>query len=121
MKTHRDMEIWQNGLQMVKDVYSLTRIFPKKERNGLADQVRRAAVSIPANIAEGTAGGSYRELRHFYRIAMGSLVELETLWLLSLNLNCITKVEYEFLQNQIVSLTAQLSGILKSIESKPNT
>lgn len=120
MKSHKDLEIWQHGLQLVKDVYSLTRIFPKKERNGLADQVRRAAVSIPANIAEGSAVDSKKELRYFYRAALGNLAELETLWLLSFNLNCITSMEYEFLQRQIVSLSTQLSDAIRSIESQHN-
>lgn len=73
------LEIWQEGMAVVKDIYRTTGSWPKAEFYGLTAQVRRAAVSIPANIAEGVGRGTAREAGHFARIALGSLYELDTL------------------------------------------
>jgi four helix bundle protein len=78
MGTHRDLRVWQEAMKLVAAVYRETAAYPKDERYGLAIQTRRAAVSIPANIAEGAARNSTRELAQFLGIASGSLAELET-------------------------------------------
>ena len=79
IKSYKDLEIWQDGVQLVEDVYKLTGKFPKEEQFGLTSQMRRAAVSIPANVAEGYARNHRPELRQFLYVALGSLAELETL------------------------------------------
>lgn len=76
--THRDLLAWQEAMTLVDLVYRDTESFPKRERFGLAMQVRRAAVSVPSNIAEGAAGNSTREFIQFLGIACGSLAEVET-------------------------------------------
>jgi four helix bundle protein len=77
-KNFRDLKVWQLGMQLAEEVYRLTQQFPKHEIYGLTSQIQRAAVSIPANIAEGHANGSTKEFARFLGIAQGSLAELET-------------------------------------------
>ena len=78
VKSYRDLEVWQLGLDLVETVYRCTAEFPKSEIFGLTAQMRRAAVSIPSNIAEGQARSSSKEFLHFLSIALGSLAELAT-------------------------------------------
>ena len=80
--SHYDLIVWQEAMRLAKDVYAASATFPKEDRYGLASQMRRAAVSVPSNIAEGAARGSLPELVRFLLIARGSLLELDTqLWL----------------------------------------
>ncbi len=79
----RSLKVWQLGMQLAEEVYQLSQHFPKHETYGLGSQIQRAAVSIPANIAEGHAMGSTREFLRFLAIAQGSLAELETHLILS--------------------------------------
>ena len=79
----KDLVVWQKAMDMVTEVYKLTDGFPKREVYSLTDQIRRAAVSVPSNIAEGQAHYSHREFRHFLRHSAGSLAELETQLLLA--------------------------------------
>ena len=74
----RDLRVWQLGMQLAEEVYRVSEQFPKAERYGLVSQIQRAAVSIPANIAEGHATGSTKQFLRFLGIAQGSLAELET-------------------------------------------
>jgi four helix bundle protein len=78
VKSFRDLEVWQIGLDLVETIYRCTAEFPKSEMYGLSAQMRRAAVSIPSNIAEGQARSSSKEFLHFLSYALGSLAELET-------------------------------------------
>ena len=78
MKTHKDLDIWKLGIDLVKKIYILTDSFPLSERYGLSSQMQRCAVSIPSNIAEGSARQSKKEYIQFLYIALGSLSELET-------------------------------------------
>jgi four helix bundle protein len=75
---HKDLDVWKKGIDSVLEIYRLSDAFPKTEIYGLTDQLRRAAVSIPSNIAEGAARGSDKEFIHFLYIALGSLAEAET-------------------------------------------
>jgi four helix bundle protein len=77
-KTHKDLIVWNKSMDLVEDIYRITETFPKKEIYGLTSQLRRAAVSIPSNIAEGSARQNTRELIQFLYIALGSLSEIET-------------------------------------------
>ena len=86
IKTHKDLKVWQEAMKLAKEVYRLTAGFPREEVYGLTSQMRRAAVSVPSNIAEGAARASSREFTQFLYIALGSLSELETQWLLALEL-----------------------------------
>jgi four helix bundle protein len=78
VKTHKDLDVWKEAMSLARAVYALTQSFPKEEVYGLTDQIRRSAVSVPSNIAEGAARGSDKDFIKFLSIALGSLAELET-------------------------------------------
>ena len=78
LRTHKDLEVWKQSIDLVSTVYRISKTFPHEERYGLANQMRRAAVSIPSNIAEGAGRGSRKEFSQFLHIALGSLSEVET-------------------------------------------
>lgn len=78
IKSHKDLHAWQQSMDLVEMIYKLTSNFPDAEKFGLTSQLRRAAVSIPSNIAEGSGRNSQKELLHFLYIALGSLSEVET-------------------------------------------
>jgi four helix bundle protein len=87
--THKDLDVWKLGIELVKEVYILTRELPQNEQFGLVAQMRRCAVSIPSNIAEGAARNSKKEYLQFLYIALGSMSELETQLIISKELNFI--------------------------------
>jgi len=78
VRNHKDLEVWKKSMDLVSNIYKITESFPNKELYGLTNQIRRAAVSIPSNIAEGAARSSKKEFIQFLFIALGSLSELET-------------------------------------------
>jgi four helix bundle protein len=78
MRGHRDLIAWQKGMQLVKEIYRVTRDFPRDETYGLSGQLRRAAISVPSNLAEGHGRNSRREFHQFVGHARGSLLEVET-------------------------------------------
>ncbi len=90
---HKDLDVWKKSMDLVESIYSLTSQFPSDERFGLVSQMSRAAVSIPSNIAEGSARKGDKELIQFLMIAIGSLSELETQYLLSVRLRVVDKNE----------------------------
>jgi len=92
-KSFKDLIVWQKSYKLVLEIYKMTRHFPKSEDYGLSQQLRRAAVSIPSNIAEGYGRKHKAEYNQFLSIAYGSLLELETQILLAKDLNYITKNE----------------------------
>ena len=79
MKTHKELNVWKDSIDLVVDIYRITKLFPKEELYGIVSQIRRSAVSVPANISEGSARNYTKELIRFLRIAQASLSELETL------------------------------------------
>ena len=83
VKTYRELDIWQKGMDLAAYVYEITKVFPKEEKFGLTSQMRRCAVSITSNIAEGTARNSYKDFINFLHYTLGSVAELETQLLLS--------------------------------------
>ncbi len=89
--TYQDLEIWKRSMELVMIVYKLVKMLPKEEIYGLSDQMRRAAVSIPSNIAEGHDRQSSKEYRNFVSIAMGSCAELETQFLICERVGYMTR------------------------------
>lgn len=104
MHNYQELKIWQEGRTLVKAVYELTAVFPKDEMYGLTSQIRRASVSIPSNIAEGTGRASDKEFLRFLDYALGSLFELETQIILANDLNFIKSEDYDLIQEDIKSL-----------------
>jgi len=121
IKSYQDLDVWKIGMEVAKTIYSLTAKFPSDERFGLVSQIRRAAVSIPSNIAEGHARKSRIEFRQFIFIALGSLAELETQLLLSNKLDFISKEEIEGIMLQLNTLGKMLRGLSKSLASSPKS
>jgi len=78
MRTHRDLDVWKNSIELVTMIYQCTNSFPKSEMYGLTNQIRRSAVSIPSNISEGAARNTSKDFSHFLAITLGSIAELET-------------------------------------------
>ena len=101
IKSHRDLKIWQKGIELVKIVYLLTRKFPKSETFGLANQMQRSAVSIPSNIAEGQARQHTGEYRQFLYTALGSAAELDTQTVIACELGYIDKEESTKIEESI--------------------
>lgn len=87
--THKDLDVWKLGIELVELIYTNSKAFPKEEIYGLTSQLRRSAVSVPSNIAEGYARAGNKELVHFLYIALGSLSELETQVIISINFEYI--------------------------------
>jgi four helix bundle protein len=114
-KTHKDLKIWKEGIDLVTSIYKLTKEFPNEELYGLTSQMRRAAVSYPSNIAEGAARSSNNEYIRFLYISLGSLSELETQIIISEKLNYIQNKttmieEIEALRRKTLNLIRYLDG-----------
>lgn len=93
MHNYKEMKIWQKARKLVKEVYKISKKLPKEELYGLTSQIRRAVISVPANIAEGAGRGTDRDFCHFLDIARGSLFELDTLLILSSDLEYVSEEE----------------------------
>jgi four helix bundle protein len=115
IKSYKDLIVWQKAMILVKIVYSVTKKYPKDEMYGLTSQLRRAAVSVACNIAEGQARNSTGEFKQFLGVSRGSLAETETLLLLSSDLNLISSVELEEITKITDEVGKLLSGLLKSL------
>ncbi len=115
MKSHKDLDVWNKAISFVSDIYKITESFPNSELFGLTNQLRRAAVSIPSNIAEGAARTSQKEFNQFLSVALGSSAEVETQLLIALNLQFISKDEYKELTVKIDDIRKMLIGLKKSL------
>ena len=115
MKTHKDLNVWKEAMDLTAAVYLLTRSFPKEELYGLVSQMRRAAVSVPSNIAEGAARGSPREFIQFLYISLGSLAELETQFLLSKRLGFVENSEMD---GDIERIRKMLFGLIRNLRTR---
>ncbi|OIP26336.1 MAG: four helix bundle protein [Dehalococcoidia bacterium CG2_30_46_19] len=117
MKTYRDLQIWQKSMTLVTEVYKISKGFPKDEAYGLTSQIRRCAISIPSNIAEGYGRNSTNEYIHFLRIATGSLYELQTQIEICMNLDYLNRGEFDKLyelSREIERMISSLAGKLSS-------
>jgi four helix bundle protein len=115
-KTHKDLEIWQKGIDFVTSVYKITKNFPKEERYGLIAQMRRAAISYPSNIAEGAAKNSTSEYIRYIYISLGSLSELETQFTIANNLGYVNNIN-SFL-SPIEELRRKTHNFLRYLKEK---
>jgi four helix bundle protein len=118
MKTHKDLKIWIDSITMVTIIYSVTVSFPKEEIYGLTSQIRRSAVSIPSNIAEGAGRKSNKEFIQFLYIALGSLSELETQILIAYNIGYLGETLYNELNLQISHLLKMISSFINHLKNK---
>ena len=112
------MRVWQAGMDLVENVYRLTQEFPKQEIYGLTSQMRRAAVSVPSNIAEGHAREHTKEYLHFLSIAQASLAELATQMEISARLAYITPEQRDKMRAETDGLVRQLHALRKALRQK---
>lgn len=116
MKTHKNLDVWKNSRTFVTEVYKLTNSFPKEEMYGLTNQIRRSAVSVPSNIAEGSARQGNKEFIQFLYISLGSLAELETQLLIASDLNYV--VVGQKMYDDLERIRMMLLGLIKYIKNK---
>jgi len=118
IKDFKDLIVWQKAMELVAEVYRLVKELPKEELFALSDQIRRAAISIPSNIAEGQGRNSTKEFIHFLAIAKGSKAELETQLLLCVKINYMNNAEIETAINLIQEVGKMLNALQKSLTTK---
>jgi len=120
-KNYRDLIAWQKSIELVEEVYKLTREFPREEIYSLTTQMRRAAISIPSNIAEGEGRRSGNEFSHFLSIAHGSLRELETQILIAQRLLYLTDAQVQTLFSMTEEIGRLINGLANSLKRRSKT
>ena len=116
IKSHRDLIVWQKAMKLVEAVYAATASFPKQETYALTSQIRRAVVSIPANIAEGQGRRLTKEYLYFLANARGSLLELDTHLEIAVRVNYLSTTKYADLKDQLDEVARILNGLMRSVE-----
>lgn len=111
----RDLFVWQKSIAFVKEIYRITTKYPKSELFGLTSQIQRAAISMPANIAEGCGHNSNKEFSRFIDIAIRSAFELETLLQISFELNYIEELEYNTLMKDLYEIQKMMYGLQQTL------
>lgn len=117
IKTYRDLLVWNKGIEITTKIYLITEKFPRSEIYGLVSQMRRSAVSIPSNIAEGRSRGTRKDFAQFLRIALGSSSELETQLEISKNLNFLNSSEYSQILKELGEIGMMLRAIIRKLDS----
>lgn len=119
-RNYRDLIVWQDAIKIAKAVYLLTGKFPKQETYALADQLRRASVSVPSNIAEGQARKSPGDFRRFLHISLGSLAEVDTQLFLAQEFGYLSKNDVEPMDEQIQNLRKKLYALINTLPPTTN-
>jgi len=115
IQSHKDLIAWNKALAFAVAVHRLSEAFPRSERFGLTSQLRRAAVSVPSNIAEGAARRTTRDLIAFLHVARGSLAELETQLLLAQQLGYADAARFQQIQPQLDEISRLINGLIKGL------
>ncbi len=118
MAHHKDLIVWQASVDLVTIIYKLSNEFPKDELYGLTSQIRRAAISIPSNIAEGCGRNHNKELIQFLYIALGSFSELETQIIVAKNIGYIKEIDFNQLTEKLAEVGKLLVGFINSLKNK---
>jgi four helix bundle protein len=119
VKTYRDLDVWQSGMTLVEETYGATRRFPADERFGLTAQLRRAAVSVSSNIAEGACRRTTGAFVNHVSIALGSHAEVETCFEVAMRLEYVRRTDLDKLMSVLDRTGQLLHGLLRSLEAKP--
>lgn len=115
MKNFKNLNVWQNGIELVIDIYKKTEDFPKEEIYGLTSQIKRSAMSIPSNIAEGTGRSSDKDFNRFLDVALGSSFELETQLIIANRLKFLDDIDFNKLNQQIDEEQKMIIGLQKTL------
>ncbi|HNQ63754.1 MAG TPA: four helix bundle protein [Syntrophorhabdaceae bacterium] len=118
LKSFKELAVWQKSYELCLEIYKLTKIFPDDEKYGLTSQMRRSAVSVPSNIAEGYGRKTTLEYIHSLYIAYGSICELETQILLSIDLDYITPGKAIEARDRLSEVERMIKALIKSLENK---
>lgn len=118
MRPHEKLDVWKLSVNMVVNVYEITKTFPSEERFGLTSQIRRAAVSIPANIAEGAARQHDKEFIQFLSVAQGSASELETELLIAHRLGYLEENVYRQMYEEVNTIARMIVGLTNHVKSR---
>jgi four helix bundle protein len=121
VRSFEDLIVWQKSMDLVTEVYSVTAGFPSDERFGLTQQLRRAAVSIPSNMAEGQGRSTTTDFIRFLTISRGSLNEVRTQLIIANHLNYLTNDKLQSLRNACDEIARLLNALINSLTSKQNT
>lgn len=117
IRSYRDLEVWQRGIDLVQQVYSVSQTFPDEEKFGLTAQVRKAAISVSSNIAEGWGRHSRKDYMHFLRIARSSLMEVETQCIIAHRLGYLTGDVLDAVLGETDAESRMLLSLLRSLET----
>lgn len=118
MKSHKDLDVWQKSIALITKIYKITGEFPKEEIYGITSQIRRAAVSVASNIAEGAARNHHKEFIQFLSIALGSLAELETQFEVCKNINYLQTHTFEEIDKEIQDIRQMIIGLMRYLRDK---
>ena len=116
MKNFKNLKVWQKGIELVVKVYRYSQKFPQEEIYGLTSQMRRSAISIPSNIAEGSGRSSDKDFNRFLDISLGSSFELETQIIIAHKLDFLSENEFEELNNMVREEQMMITGLQKSLK-----
>ena len=117
IKNYKDLKIWNRSIELVKNIYDITSLFPKDENYGLTSQIRRSAISIPSNIAEGFTRYYNKEFRQFLYIALGSSAELETQLVIANRLNYLEADIKSKISNDLEIICKMITNLIKKINN----
>ncbi len=116
MKTYEELIVWQKAINLVSMIYNNTKDFPKEEIYGLTNQIRRASVSIPSNIAEGFSRNSKNDFKRFLKISIASLFEVQTQLEISKNLQFISEANYKIIFDATREIEAMLASLIRKLK-----
>ena len=116
--SYRDLVVWQKSMELTKKIYTITKDFPKEEVYGLTSQIRRCAVSIPSNIAEGCGRKTNKDFSNFLGISLGSSFEFETQLIICKNLNFISEDDFKSIESEIQHIQNMIIKLQNTIDSK---
>ncbi|WP_340154089.1 four helix bundle protein [uncultured Marivirga sp.] len=118
MHNYKKLKVWEKSMELSLLIYQVTSTFPSEERFGLISQIRRCAVSIPSNIAEGSSRDSSKDFSRFLRISIGSSFELETQLLLSRELNFVSESDFDAVKNALDEIQKMLNSFIKKTNAE---
>lgn len=114
----RKLTIWKEGIELVRDTYETTKVFPKSQTYALTNQLQRCSISIPSNIAEGTSKGSDKHFLQYLQTALGSAFEWETQLIIAYEVEYISKETFNHLESKIQSIQGMITRFMESLEKK---
>lgn len=115
IKSYRDLIVWQKSIDLVEEIYRLTKRFPKDEVYGLTSQLRRSAVSVPSNIAEGQERRAPKDFKRFLHIALGSLAEAHTQLIIATRLNYLQAIDFAKLEDEIGQIQRMAHALIRKL------